>query len=151
MDILRRNTDYTIRAMVHLAKHWQQEPVSTKQIAQKEDISYQLACKLLQRLHKAKLVESYRGPKGGFQLCRKPSMINFLEIIEAIQGPVSLNRCLMDMTACVRQPTCPVSRKLAKLQKYLESSLSSITLDELLGGGGSKIKPKAAKDKEKTR
>ncbi len=149
MDILRRNTDYAIRAMSHLAKHLQQEPVSTKQIAQKEDISYQLAGKLMQRLHKAKLIESYRGSKGGFQLCRKPSKINLLEIIEAIQGPVSLNRCLMDMTACVRQPTCPVSKKLAKLQKYLESSLSSVTLDELLEGVGSKIKSKVAKRKKK--
>ena len=136
MDILRRNTDYAIRAMVHLAKHWQQEPVSTRQIAQEEDISYQLACKLMQRLHKAELIESYRGPKGGFQLCRKPSKINLLEIIETIQGPVSLNRCLMDSTACLRQSTCPVSKKLVKLQGYLETSLRDVTLDELLEGIG---------------
>ena len=132
MDVLRRNTDYALRAMVNLASHWGQGPISTRAVSQEMDIPYQLACKLMQRLHKAKLLKSCMGPKGGFRLNREPSKIHLLEIIEAIQGPVILNRCLVDVSACVRQPSCPVSRKLAKLQRSLEEFLSGITLDELL-------------------
>ena len=133
MDVLRRNTDYALRAMLNLASHYGQEPVSTREVVRKEDISYHLACKMLQKLRKAKLVRSRMGPKGGFQLSRKPSKIGLLEVIEAIQGPVRLNRCLLGVDACPRRPRCGVSSKLDELQRHIESFLAGITLDELLG------------------
>jgi Rrf2 family protein len=132
MDILRRNTDYALRAMVNLARHYGAEAVSTRTIADDEDIPYQLACKIMQRLHKSRLVESCMGPKGGFRLSRTPSQISLLEVVEAIQGTPRLNRCLLGVDTCPRKPTCPVSRKLAELQAYMSRYLGSITLSELV-------------------
>ena len=86
----------------------------------------------MQKLHDAKLVESCMGPKGGYQLRKEPAKINILEIIEVIQGPLSFNRCLLAIDACSRQNDCPISKKLAELQKYVGNYLSDITLDELL-------------------
>jgi Rrf2 family protein len=131
MDVLRRNTDYALRAMVNLARHYGRESVSTRQIASQEDISYQLACKILQRLHNAKLVESCMGPRGGFRLSREPSKISLLELIRAIQGPVRLNRCLLGANGCPQQPNCATNRRLANLQEYIDSYLGGITLDEI--------------------
>ena len=132
MDILRRNTDYALRAIVSLAKHWQQEPVSTSEVAKEQAIPYQLACKIFQKLNKAQLVESSMGPNGGFQLSRNPSKINLQQVIEAIQGPMSLNRCLLDTDTCPNRADCPVSKSLGGLQKYMNSYFQSVTVDDLL-------------------
>ena len=131
MDILRRNTDYALRMMVYLAIHYGQGPTSTKDVSSNMDIPYYLACKLMQKLQKADLIQSSMGPKGGFKLSKDPSVINLLDIIETIQGPVSLNRCLVDVSACLRQRNCPVNKKLAGLQEYLTTFLRDITLDQL--------------------
>ena len=119
MDILKRNTDYTLRVMVDLAMQWGEGAISTRAVSSNMDVPYQLACKLMQRLHKAKLVKSVRGPAGGFRLSKNPSMINLLKIIETIQGPMSLNRCLVDVSACTRQATCQIIGKLVVLQEYM--------------------------------
>lgn len=131
MDILRRNTDYALRAVVNLTAHYGNEPVSNRVIAVEEDISYQLTCKLMQKLQKAGLVESCMGPKGGFRLSREPAMISLLEVVEAIQGPISLNRCLLSEDACPKQKECTLRARLVGLQGSISSYLMGITLDEL--------------------
>lgn len=131
MDILRRNTDYALRLAVHLAKRYGDGSLSTRTLASDEDVSYQLACKLMQKLHAAGLVESNMGPKGGFQLSRAPEKVPVLAVIEAIQGPLRLNRCLLGDGACERQESCNVREKIGLLQEQMDEYLTSITLGEL--------------------
>ena len=136
MDIIRRNTDYALRAMVNLARHYQNGSAPVRTLAAQEHIPYQLACKLMQKLHSDGLVESCMGPKGGFRLSKGPSKISVLEVIEAIQGPLVLNRCLLSIDACPRQRNCAVRVKLAELQRCVSSRLAGITLDELAQNRG---------------
>jgi len=138
MDMLRRNTDYALRLMVNLAKNHDNGAVSTRALAQEEAVSYQLACKLMQQLHAAGLVESSMGPKGGFRLCRGPGEISVREVIEAIQGPLRLNRCLLSRDACPRGDACPVRVKIGELQSQMDEYLGGVALEELVRGRGVK-------------
>lgn len=131
MDILRRNTDYALRLVISLAKSYEKGSVSTRTLADEQEVSYQLACKLMQRLHDAKIVESCMGPRGGFRLARTPDQINLLEVVEVIQGPVRLNRCLMSDCACPRGGGCPVRTKITELQGQMEEYLRGVTLGDL--------------------
>ena len=131
MDVVRRNTDYAARLMVHLVKHYGSGPVSTRMAAAEEHVPYQLACKLMQKLNNAKLVTSCMGPKGGFVLAAEPSKISLLEIVEAIQGPISMNRCVLSENTCSRKTVCTVREKLANIQKNITEGLAEITLDKL--------------------
>ena len=132
MDVVRRNTDYAVRMIVHLAKHYGNGPISTRAAAAEEHVPYQLACKLMQKLNNAKLVSSCMGPKGGFVLAAEPSKISLLEVVGVIQGPINMNRCLLGEDICPQQTTCTVRGKLASLQKDINSGLAAITLDELV-------------------
>jgi len=134
MDVLRRNTDYALRAIVKVAGWRNAAPVSTKDLADSENIPYQLACKLMQRLHKAGLVESILGPEGGFVLKKPPVQISMLEVIHAIQGPVVLNRCLVGKNGCPLRKGCAVNPQLAGLQEFVDGFLRDVTLDKLVSG-----------------
>ena len=132
MDIVRRNTDYALRAMINLARNYENELVSSRTISIEEKVPYQLTCKLMQKLHKAKLVKSVMGPKGGFSLSREPSKITLLEIIEVIQDSLSLNRCLLAKHNCPKLKSCTIRPKLIELQDYIGNYFTNITLDDLI-------------------
>jgi len=141
MDVLRRNTDYALRMMVNLASHFNGEFISARQLASEGNFSYQLGGKILQKLHKAKLVRSSMGPKGGFTLSREPSKITLMEIITVLQGGIRLNRCLLDGEGCEFESECEINTKLTCLQLYIDGYLGGITLEEILQSR-SKIKAK---------
>jgi len=137
MDILRRNTDYALRLMVGLTRHPENNgSVSTRLLAEEQEVSYQLACKLMQQLHDARLVASCMGPKGGFRLTRSPAAISLLDIIEVVQGPLSLNRCLPQAGVCPRAKICPMRGKIGELQNRMGEYLGGITLAELAAERG---------------
>ena len=151
MDILRRNTDYALRLMVGLVGRSEGEAMSTRVLADEQDVPYQLACKLMQQLHAAKLVDSSMGPKGGFRLGRDPAEISLMDVVQVIQGPLSLNRCLLNDACCPRMESCPVRVRMGELQSQMDEYLRGVTLHDLVrtrttpGGSGAKESVEARK------
>ena len=132
MDVLRRNTDYGLRTMVYLSGCYDKRVVTARELSDQGHFSYQLGRKILQRLHKAGLVESVMGPKGGFRLSRKPTEITLYDVINVLQGGIRMNKCLMGGDGCEFSYDCGVHVKLSCLQMYIEGYLGGITMQELV-------------------
>ena len=130
---LTRKGDYAIRGMVYLASKPVQEMSLLGEIASAVDVSPALLAKIFQQFARHGLVRSYRGTGGGFHLGRAPEKINLLEIVEAVEGPIVLNRCLIDERACDRDAFCTVHPVWKEVQEKMKEILSHVTLKDLAG------------------
>jgi len=104
------------------------------QIASAEQLPGNYLAKILQDLAKGGIVRSHRGAKGGFSLARPMEQITLKQIIEAIEGPIALLRCLAPWEGCDRMDTCPIYPVLASAQNQLVAVLEATTLADLVKG-----------------
>jgi len=133
MEILKNDTDYAMRALVYLAQHQkEQRPVAVKTLAKAQDIPSNFAYKVLQRLSRAGLTKAYMGPRGGFALAKEAGQITLLKVVEAVQGPVTMRRCLLGINGCGRRLSCSISSKLEQVQGNLAGVLEDVTLADVL-------------------
>jgi Rrf2 family protein len=134
MEISRR-TDYGVRVILDLASLQDGERASTQEIAERQSIPAPFLAKIVSQLSTSGLVETYRGAGGGVMLARPPAEINLLDVIEALDGPVRLNRCVIEPDACPREDKCPVHDVWVEAQRDLTRTLTSVTFDNLAEQG----------------
>jgi len=128
---ITRGTDYGIRGILYLAMQPNGKVSLLHEIAQNQDIPETYLAKLFQDLTKAGLVRSHRGAKGGFCLAKPASEITLRHVIEALQGPISLNKCLDIREECPYVEDCAVYIVLRKAQEQLLNTLDAATLEVL--------------------
>ncbi|HPU01369.1 MAG TPA: Rrf2 family transcriptional regulator [Bacillota bacterium] len=128
---LTRHGEYAIRCALELARHYGAAQVTTKEVASKQEIPIYFLSKILGRLIIAGLVVSQRGAAGGISLARPPHKISLREVIEAVEGPLALNKCLAEPGACSREAQCKVHPVWVRAQEALLRELE-ITLDQLI-------------------
>lgn len=133
MDLIRRNTDYALRLIITLAEqHESGQIMSASALSKLNSVPYALTSKLLQKYQKSGYVKSTMGPMGGFSLARRPSDITILELVETIQGPISVNRCLIGTFSCPLREHCPLHPRLSDLQEEIQRYLRNTTLAEAI-------------------
>jgi Rrf2 family protein len=131
MEISRR-TDYGVRVILDLANLPDNQRASTQEIARRQNIPSPFLAKIVSQLSLAGLVTTFRGAGGGVTLARSPSEISLLQVIEALEGPVRLNRCLIEPSSCPQNNHCPVHHIWARAQADLTGLLDITTFDELV-------------------
>lgn len=140
MEIIRRNTDYALRLIIHLAQLKPGKAVSSRTLSQAELVPLTLTSKLLQKLHAAKLIGSRMGSTGGFYLDKQPKAISLADVVEVIQGPISVNKCFLNESVCPRISFCSIRKELLKLQKRVEDFYHDTTIDMLAENHPSGVK-----------
>jgi Rrf2 family protein len=140
MQISRR-ADYGVRVILDLATQPETGRASTQAIAARQNIPTPFLAKIISQLSLAGLVITYRGAVGGVSLSRPSSEISLLHVIEALEGPIQLNRCLIEAHRCPQDEKCPVHGIWARAQADLTALLDATTFDDLVETADEKSPP----------
>jgi len=143
---LSKKADYALIAMKHLAVRGDrgtQGSSSAREIAEQYDIPIELMAKVLQRLVRRCLLQSHQGTHGGYQLARGPAQISVADVIQAIDGPVTVTACTTDEGQCEQFSKCNVRDPLFKVRERILSALGECTIAEL-AADPAPIPPRAA-------
>jgi Rrf2 family transcriptional regulator, iron-sulfur cluster assembly transcription factor len=127
-----RAGEYGVLGMLNLARRPEGQCVMIDDISREENISKSFLAKIFQDLAKAGLVRSSRGARGGYVLARQPAQISVLEIIEAIEGRIALQRCLEEIPNCDQTGGCALCRLLEQAQDRVKDVFARTTLSDLL-------------------
>jgi Rrf2 family protein len=134
---LTRKGEYAIRGIVYLAGKPLDKVCLLNDIAAAVDVPPTFLAKIFQQFSKIGLVKSYRGTGGGFVLGRTPENITLLEVVEAVEGPIIPNRCVLSPSGCERSDSCNMHPVWQKVQGEVRDVLASVTLKELSDRKGS--------------
>jgi len=131
---LTQKGDYAIRAVVDLAAQPAGAIVRADELSRRIGAPEAFLRKILQALAHAGLVYSCRGTSGGIGLLRESQSITLRQVIEAVEGPIYLNRCLMRPGLCSRDSFCPVHPVWARIQEVLIRELEAVRIHDLVDG-----------------
>lgn len=126
---------YAVTAMLDLALHAEEGAVSLSDIASRQDISLSYLEQLFGRLRRAGLVQSMRGPGGGYNLAKAPTAIAVSDVIEAVDESVDSTRC-GGTADCQNHERCLTHGLWADLSVRIHEFLSGVNLQELISRGG---------------
>ena len=128
---LSKRADYALIAMKHLALHGDCGSSSAREIAGLYDIPIELMAKVLQRLVRGGLLASQQGTRGGYQLARMPVQISIADVIQAIDGPVTVTACSTEDGQCEQFSKCNVRDPLWRVRERILSALGECTIADL--------------------
>lgn len=127
---ITREVDYALRIVFMLSR--EQKQIEAKVISEQNGIPYRFTLKILRKIVQAGIIRSYRGVNGGYILNCKPSEISMLDVIECIDGDLSLNRCGEDNCVYKGCAECAINSSLHNIQDKLKQELKNVTFDKML-------------------
>lgn len=130
---ITQEADYALRVILYLTRADYGAKVDASTIAESEGIPLRFLLKLLRKLIHPGIIKSFRGVNGGYALNRLPEEISLKDVIEAIDGPICVNRCLTNPEVCnaKKNGNCDVHKALQGIQKNLFLDLGKINFKDL--------------------
>ncbi len=122
---------YAVTAMLDLALHAKEKPITLADISQRQGISLSYLEQLFSRMRKQELVASARGPGGGYRLSRDANDINIAQVISAVDEKVSVTRC-EGRGDCQNGGPCLTHKLWCNLSDQIHSFLNGISLGDLV-------------------
>jgi len=136
---ITQEADYAVRITYCLAKNGK---TGAKSISDETGIPARFTLKILRKLMEGGIVESVMGAGGGYKLSKDPEQINVRGVIEIIDGPIVLNRCIGKEYECSRvdcKESCPFHMVFTSVNEVITEKLEKITLARVLKDGCSVV------------
>jgi Rrf2 family protein len=134
-----RRVEYALRAVIFLARQPRGTLITFREIAEREAVPAEFLAKILRSLVAAEIVTSARGTTGGFALARPPEDINFLEVIEAAEGPIALNDCCAAGDGCDRIRSCAMQAVWARAEGAMRDVFRGTRIADLAASGATSV------------
>lgn len=129
---LSKKADYALMAMKHLAmRHEAGASSSAREIAEAYEIPLELLAKVLQRLVRSRLLVSVQGTRGGYRLGRQAATIPVADVIQAVDGPVTVTACSPDDHRCEQYSKCSIRDPLWKIRGRILETLNTVSVADL--------------------
>jgi Rrf2 family protein len=128
-----RASEYAVLGLIALSRRPQGEVVMLDVLSSEEDVPRSFLGKIFQSLSKAGLVKSARGAGGGFSLAVPAEKISALAVIEAVEGPLALTRCLDEDLGCEHAGGCALCGLFSSAQERVREVLAQGNIAELAG------------------
>ena len=106
--IYSSSCEYAIRALTYLAQQPEGTAVPIKEVAEQEDLPPHFLAKIMQTLAKTGVLDSYKGPTGGFALARPAGQITLYDIVEALDDLSNYDHCAVGLAECSDEKPCPL-------------------------------------------
>lgn len=131
---LTRAADYAVRVMIYMAGSAAEGRVSLPALADATEAPESFLSKVLQALTRADLISSRRGQSGGFAISERGREASMRDVVEAVDGPICLNACLVYGRSCERKGRCPAHPVWAQAQIAMLDVLAGAKVADLAGG-----------------
>ena len=132
MNKMTRKIEYSLLALKHMKAKNQGELTSAKEIAESYHAPFEAVARALQVMAQKGLVKSEQGAQGGYHISRNLKEVNLLELIEMIEGPTRITKCMSKGESCEIESRCNIIEPLQNLNARLSEFYSGVSIDELL-------------------
>lgn len=122
-------TDYAILIMVELSRDG--ETLSAHSLAERVRVEAPTASKVLKLLSGSGLLESFRGPSGGYRVAREAGDISVAEVIAAIEGPIAMTECSIEEGLCSQEQNCDLRGNWQRISLAVADALQQVSLAEM--------------------
>ncbi len=133
--VYSRTCQYAVWALLELAREQKSNGrgwIKAEQVAQSLGLPFPMTAKVLQMLVHAHILDSVRGPTGGFRLRLPPEKIRLLDVVLAIDGPDLFERCALGLPNCREDNPCPIHRYWNPIRDQLKDLLQRTTIADLM-------------------
>jgi len=129
---LSTKSRYGTRAVLDISIHGKDGPVTLNAISKRQNISKKYLGQIVNQLITAGILESVRGPQGGYLLAKTPKKLKLGEIIRTLDGSVAPVRCVDNPKLCRRTSKCVTREVWIQMKNSIDAVIDSVSISDLM-------------------